>query len=228
MDKNEIVKIYEEILMGKRKAFPTNFWRIGSNKEKARILIHHLIEKKLHWSKEDIKEKLSTKIFRNNGLKTIEYIFRSSYKIIENAYPGEFKPWEIKMSPRKIWKGKKGLKMAQKATRWLIEEKLHWKDKDIKERLAAKTFQKNDLDGMLHLFHGSPYQAIENAYPGRFRPWEFKRKQQCIWRKKQGFETAKKATKWLIEEKLGWDDEKIKKELKINTFTAYTKLVAVL
>ena len=64
------------------------------------------------------------------------------------------------------------------------------------------------------LFNGSPYFAIENAYPGKFKPWEVARVPKKIW----NMETAREATIWLIEEKLKWSDEDVKEKLTLNTF----------
>ena len=67
---------------------------------------------------------------------------------------------------------------------------------------------------LTNLFNGSPYLAIENAYPGKFKPWELPSVHKKIW----NLETAREATIWLIEEKLKWDDDDIKEKLSANTF----------
>ena len=171
-----------------------------------------LIEEKLKWSDDDIKEKLSANIFEKNSLGgMLAILFNdNSYFAIENAYPGKFKPWELSGTPKYFW----NLKTASDATRWLIEEKLKWSDDDIKEKLSANTFIKNSLTSIISLFNGSPYLAIENAYPGKFKPWEVARVSKNFW----NMETAREATIWLIEEKLKWSDEDVKKKFNLNTF----------
>ena len=185
------------------------FW----NMETAREATRWLIEEKLKWSDDDIKEKLSANIFEKNSLGGMLVILfnDNSYFAIENAYPGKFKPWELSGTPKYFW----NLKTASDATRWLIEEKLKWSDDDIKHKLSKNTFRKNSLGGMLAvLFNDSPYRAIENAYPGKFKPWELPSVPKKIW----NVETAREATIWLIEEKLKWSDDDIKEKLSANTF----------
>ena len=186
-----------------------SFWNLKTAKE-ATIW---LIEEKLKWNDDDIKEKLSANIFIQNSLGgMLVILFNSSpYLAIENAYPGKFKPWELPCVSNSFW----NLKTAKEATIWLIEEKLKWNDDDIKEKLSANIFIQNSLGGMLTiLFNNSPYLAIENAYPGKFKPWELPSVPKKFW----NLETAKEATIWLIEEKLKWSDEDVKGKLTLNTF----------
>ena len=184
------------------------FW----NMETAREATIWLIEEKLKWSDDDIKEKLSANTFIKNSLTSIISLFNGSpYLAIENAYPGKFKPWELPSVPRKNW----NVKTAREATIWLIEEKLKWSDEDVRRNLSQNTFKENSLRGMLNvLFNGSAYLAIENAYPGKFKPWELPSVPKKIW----NVETAREATIWLIEEKLKWSDDDIKEKLSANTF----------
>ena len=187
-----------------------SFW----NMETAKEATIWLIEENLKWSDEDIKEKLSANIFEKNSLGGMLVILFNDnpYFAIENAYPGKFKTWELSGgTPKYFW----NLKTAIDATRWLIEEKLKWSDDDIKNKLSKNTFRKNSLGGMLTvLFNDSPYRAIENAYPGKFKPWELPSVPKKIW----NVETAREATIWLIEEKLKWSDEDVKEKLTLNTF----------
>ena len=203
-------------------AYPGKFkpWELPSvskkfwNMETAREATIWLIEEKLKWSDDDIKEKLSANIFEKNSLGGMLVILFNDnpYFAIENAYPGKFKTWELSGgTPKYFW----NLKTAIDATRWLIEEKLKWSDDDIKNKLSKNTFRKNSLGGMLTvLFNDSPYRAIENAYPGKFKPWELPSVPKKIW----NVETAREATIWLIEEKLKWSDEDVKEKLTLNTF----------
>ena len=188
---------------------PNNFWNLKTASE-ATIW---LIEEKLKWSDDDIKQNLSLKIFKENSLVgMLDVLFNGSpYLAIENAYPGKFKPWEFTQVPNHFW----NLKTASEATTWLIEEKLKWSDEDVRKKISASIFKKNLLGGMLTiLFNNSPYLAIENAYPGKFKPWELPSVQKKIW----NMETAKEATMWLIEEKLKWSDEDVRRNLSQNTF----------
>jgi hypothetical protein len=186
-----------------------SFWNLKTAKE-ATIW---LIEEKLKWNDEDVKQKLSLNIFRQYSLTgMLNYLFNNSpYLAIDNAYPRKFKAWEFSKVPNNFW----NLKTAKEVTIWLIEEKLKWDDEDLKQNLSANTFKENSLACMLNLlFNGSPYLAIENAYPRKFKAWEFPKTSKKFWNLK----TARKATIWLIEEKLKWSNEDVKKKLTRNIF----------
>ena len=208
----DISKYYLEEVLAKGKQFPKDIWNYNSKYDNAKVVTKTLIEKVLKWSDDEIKRKLSANIFIQNSLYGMLVILfnGSPYLAIENAYPGKFKPWELPCVSNSFW----NLKTAKEATIWLIEEKLKWNDDDIKEKLSANTFIKNSLTSIISLFNGSPYFAIENAYPGKFKSWEFSKVPKNFW----NMETAKEATMWLIEEKLKWSDEDVRRNLSQNTF----------
>ena len=208
-----ISKYYLEEVLAKGKQFPKGVWNCNEKYDNAKEVTKTLIEKVLKWSDEDIRKKLSKKIFKENSLGgMLSNLFKNSpYLAIENAYPGKFKQWELSGVSKSFW----NMETAKEATIWLIEEKLKWSDEDIKEKLSANIFKKNSLGGMLAvLFNDSPYRAIENAYPGKFKPWELPSVPQKFW----NLETAKEATIWLIEEKLKWSDEDVKQKLSRKIF----------
>ncbi len=202
-------------------AYPGKFkpWELPSvqkkiwNMETAKEATMWLIEEKLKWSDEDVRRNLSKNTFKESSLvRMLDVLFNGSpYFAIENAYPGKFKSWEFSKVPKNFW----NMETAKEATMWLIEEKLKWSDEDVRRNLSQNTFKENSLRGMLDvLFNCSPYLAIENAYPGKFKPWELPSVPKKFW----NLETAKEATIWLIEEKLKWSDEDVKEKLTLNTF----------
>jgi len=68
------------------------------------------------------------------------------------------------------------------------------------KNLAADVFKENGLGGMLTCrFNGSPYEAINFAYPGIFKPWELKNVPRNFW----NIDTAVESTRWMVEKKLG-------------------------
>ena len=209
---SEISKYYLEEVLAKGKNFSSGTWKCDEKYENAKNVTKTLIERVLKWTYEDIRNKLTLNIFKKYSvLSMLVKVFNGSpYLAIENAYPGKFKPWELPCVSNSFW----NLKTAKEATIWLIEEKLKWNDDDIKEKLSANTFIKNSLTSIISLFNGSPYLAIENAYPGKFKPWEVARVPKNFWNLK----TASEATIWLIEEKLKWSDEDVKEKLTLNTF----------
>ena len=158
-------------------------------------------------------KKLSEKTFKDNKLGgMLTRVFANSpYAAINNAYPGKYKPWQFEHVPKSYWTKER----AVEATIWLIEEKLKWSEDTLLENLSARIFIKNGLGGMLvGVFDCSPYAAIDNSYPGKYKPWQFANVPLSYWTK----ETAAEATKWLIEEKLKWSEEDVVKKLSRKTF----------
>lgn len=204
-----IVEIYKEILKGDRRKFPNGTWKRPDALENSKKCVKYLIEEIYKFSDDEIKEKTTTKFFDENKLcGMLDCCFKGSpFDAINTAYPGRFKPWEFKMQvPRNYW----NKNTAIEATKWLVEYKLKLTDENLKEKLSVKLFEENNLLGMLDIcFNFSPFKAIEAAYPGKFKPWEFNRCPSFYWTKENGI----KATKWLIEEKLKWSYNDIKEKL---------------
>ena len=119
-----------------------------------------------------------------------------------------------KQFPKGVWNCNEKYDNAKEVTKTLIEKVLKWSDDEIKRKLSANIFEKNSLTSIISLFNGSPYLAIENAYPGKFKPWEL----PSVPKKNWNVKTAREATIWLIEEKLKWSDEDVKEKLTLNTF----------
>lgn len=200
------IEVYELLLSGKINRFPKYFFKRDNviDYDLGSMLLRYLIEKKLHWTDEDICNKLSVNTFKDNGLYGVlnHHFDYSPYKAINFTYPDKFKPWELKQCLKKYW----NLDTAKESTIWLIEEKLNWSDEDICGKLNLNVFIENGLYGMIQrVFSESIYDAVNNAYPNRFKPWQLK----CVPHKYWCKETAREATIWLFEEKLGWSEEDI-------------------
>ena len=213
IDDIDIIEMYKEILKGTRKIFVKGVWQRPDAIPNAIKVTKWLIEEKLKLTDEEIKEQLSVNLFRDNSLcGMLRSCFDDSpYKVINSTYPNKFKEWEFKSVPMNFWIKEKGIE----ATKWLIEEKLKLTDEEIKEQLSTNLFKDNRLDSMLDTcFNSSPYQAINETYPNKFKEWEFKQVPNNFWTKEKGIEV----TKWLIEEKLKLTDEEIKEQLSQNLF----------
>ena len=210
-----IREYYLEDVLRFGKRFPSGCWKYFDkiNYEDAAIVTRIMIEEVLQWSEEEMFEKLTHKTFSDNKLSgMLQIVFNNSpYEAINSAYPGKYKPWQFAYAPNSYWTLEKGIE----ATKWLIEEKLKWTDEEVAEKLRHKTFSDNKLSGMLVLvFNSSPYEAINSAYPGKYKPWQFTRVTKSYWTLEKGIE----ATKWLIEEKLKWTDEKVAEKLTQKSF----------
>ena len=197
------------------KRFPMGTWIYFDvvDYNAAAIVTKAMIEDVLKWSEEDVVRKLNSKTFTDNKLGGMfDSVFnRSTYAAINNAYPGKYKPWQFANVPNSYWTKE----TAAEATMWLIEEKLKWSEEELLKKLSTKTFYDNGLRGMLNaVFVNSPYAAIDNAYPGKYKPWQFEHAPKSYWMK----ETAVEATIWLIEEKLKWSEEDVVKKLSQKIF----------
>ena len=74
-----------------------------------------------------------------------------------------------------VWQRPDAVSNAIKVTKYLIEEKLKLTDEEIKEQLSINLFKDNKLLSMLDTcFNGSPYQAINETYPNKFKLEDFK------------------------------------------------------
>lgn len=199
------VDVYKLVLNRKLRTFPAYFWEKPYSLEESAEITKYLIKNILKWNDNDIKKKLSVKIFSNNKLNgMLKAVFSSSpFKAINNAYPDKFKEWEMPYVTRGFWTLENGVI----ATKWLIEDKLKWSDEDIKSKLCKKTFVQNGLEGMIGvLYNNSHIQAIDSAYLNKFKPWEFLMSPLKFWNK----QTAIQATLWMFNEKLHWNIEDIK------------------
>lgn len=191
---------------------PQNYWTL----ENSINAIKWLIEDKLKWTDEDIKEKLNVQIFREYRLKSmLALTFNSSpYQAINTVYPNQFRAWELIQVPENYWT----VENAIQAVKWLIEDKLKWTDEEIKEKFCGSIFNKYKLNGLLaSVFNNSPYQAFNMAYPNKFKPWEFKKTPASFWTESKAIE----ALKWLVEKKLKWTEVDVKYKLTRKVFDQY-------
>ena len=89
------------------------------------------------------------------------------YKIVLKGYI-------IKTFPNGFWQQPEAKQNAIKCTRFLIEEMLKYDNEMIKEKNSKKIFNENKLSWMLNVcFNGSPYEAINTAYPNKFKKSDF-------------------------------------------------------
>lgn len=195
------------------KQFPNGFWMGEDSLDKANQCTKYMIESVLKWDCDDIRNKLSNKTFTQNKLGgMLTKLFNNSpYEALNSAYPGEFKPWELKTTPNKFWNKETGIM----AIKWTIEEKLKLTDEELKEQLSKKFFVDNGLASVLnYVFNKSPYDAISQVYPNKFKPTDFK----CISRNYCTYKHGKRMLRWIIEDVLNLSNEELKSKLSIDMF----------
>ena len=175
-----------------------------------------MIEEKLQWTEEDIKNNLIIDILRKYGI-NVYYFYKyydSLYDLVNDVYPNKFKSWELRNVSSNFWTKETIIE----ATKWMIEEKLQWTEEDIKNKLTLNVLKKYKINSCyFYKYFNSIYDLVNEIYPNRFKPWEMKNVPNNFWTKELFLE----ATKWMIEEKLQWDDEDIKNNLSLNTFKEY-------
>ncbi len=166
-EKPEAVKVYEDVLLGRIQRFPFNFFSSSGVIDYTNTcipIIKYLIEKRLKWNREDVCKYLTRKTFHQNSLSGMlsHYFDDSPYEALNTAYPGEYKPWELKGCMRNYWTKQTGIL----ATRWLFDEKLNWDISKICSSLSVQVFRDNGLSGMLRTcFNDSPTEAVICSYP---------------------------------------------------------------
>ncbi|MBD3189596.1 MAG: hypothetical protein GF308_03080 [Candidatus Heimdallarchaeota archaeon] len=167
-------------------------------------------------SQEEITQKYNTKLLKSVGIyQMIVSLFnRKLFKAIDYAYPGQYKPWHFRKM-RNVWVGEKGRKNSIEAIKEMIKT-LAIDLEDLPKVISIQTFADYGLLGMLSRIYGSsPYKAINAAYPGRFHPWEFK---LANYWSQQNIATARKATKWLVEEKLKLNKKELFSKIQLKDF----------
>lgn len=145
---------------------------------------------------------------KNTSLNLLDSV--EIYKLILNG--------KIKKFPNGFWTNHDKLQNAAKVTRYLIEELLNWDDECVKNNLKLTVFKNNKLTGMMNLcFTDSTYEAINNAYPNKFHPWEFSQTSDGFWLVD---ENIIKALDWLTKEKYNMDHNMIKSHFTVKFLIA--------
>ncbi len=205
-------KLIEMVLPGQFKPWQFNeieAWLENNDKNNcAREALEWLMSEKLGCSRGDLPAMLNRHIFKDNGLgKLLELFDDSCYKLVNAVFPNVFKQWQFIEEEPLIWFQEDRFDTAQKATIWLIEERLGIPIEEIPKRISIREFHMNGLSKLLDLFNQNLYQVIENAYPQKFKPWQFN-EQSDLWKAPDALETARQATTWLIHDRLHIDEAK--------------------
>ncbi|GMA63797.1 hypothetical protein GCM10025859_42370 [Alicyclobacillus fastidiosus] len=182
-----------------------------------------MVVDKLNYTLKDL-HKITIKTFIDYKLgSVVNKIYRGSpWAAIQDAGFGPFHPWEIHQVPNGYWKGENGRIHAITATKWLIEEKLRIPVEAIPSSVRSLHFKQNGIETMLKdVFSGSPYQAIEAAYPGIFKCWQFPSVGNGYWGGSEGLTHAREAMEWLLFEKLNLEFHEIPYRVSRQTFRHY-------
>lgn len=205
-------RLIEMVLPGQFKPWQFNEieqWLEENDKNQcAREALEWLMSEKLGCSRGDLPAMMNRHIFKDNGLgKLLELFDDSCFKLVNTVFPNVFKQWQFIEEEPLIWFQEDRFDTAQKATRWLIEERLGIPIEEIPKRISIREFHMNGLSKLLDLFNQNLYQVIENAFPQKFKPWQFN-EQSELWKAPDALETARQATIWLIQDRLHIEEAK--------------------
>ena len=141
-------------------------WFQENKHDTARSAVKWLIENRLGIAVEEIPRRLTLANFHQHGLsKLLDLYNQNLYLVVENAYPGLFKPWEYS-EQTELWHSQDALSIAREATFWLISQRLQWDAANAMAQLTRRQFVNHGLGHMLgFMFNHSPFMAIENAFP---------------------------------------------------------------
>lgn len=132
---------------------PHGFW---DKKENRLSALQWLFEDNLKWTEKDIITKINIHVFREyglDGLFQLKYESRT-YEVVEELYPGKYKPWELPITYRGFWDNEDECIDAMK---WLINEKCPNK------KLTFDDFKRNGLLTLLiKRFNGSVKNAVKS------------------------------------------------------------------
>lgn len=92
INKEDVINVYEEVLLGIKRCFPRNYWSGDEGKERARICTRYLMEEIFFYKEEDVKKYLRYETFTKNKLSgMLRQVYQDSpYKAINDAYEGFF------------------------------------------------------------------------------------------------------------------------------------------
>jgi hypothetical protein len=156
------IEVYRQVLTGQRKVFPRNYWNEPDSRKNAAIITRFMIERLLRWSLDDVRERINIEVFAEYRLRgMVATLFgEHTWKAVDNAYPGKFKPWELKGSSVGRWS--RSLRID--AVRWLVEERLNLPP-EHRMYVTADDFETHGLSGLLSHYGNSPAAALVEAYP---------------------------------------------------------------
>lgn len=178
-----------------RSRIENNYWTVKANRINA---VRWLVEDKLELDAGNLKKQAPTrKNFTENGL---SYLYTAYYnavsKALQEAYP-ELEPWQLGQVPRSYWTDEN----AARAVRTWFGQK-GWEVAQLPELYKAGFLNRQSFGaaGLATVFQAkygrNVFRAVDAAFPGRFKPWEFGKVARRYWMQ-TGHVTE--ALRWIAE-----------------------------
>lgn len=191
VNKEQVIEIYQDVLAKRRKRFPNYFFVGNEGKKYMRYMTCYLLEQHLSIPINEIPFQVGANTLWSHRLRPPAMLYGwNYYEVIDNAYPGIFKPWQFQQVPDKYWDGEEGKKRAIEAVKYVIEEKLKIPLKEIPIQVNIHFFNQHSLGGVFSLFGQSPFQVVDAVYPGIFKPWQFAHVPMNCWKNKKYIQEA--------------------------------------
>ncbi len=186
VNREQVIKIYQDVLEKKRKRFPNYFFLGDEGKRYMRYMTCYLLEKHLTIPIAEIPFQVGANTLWSHRLRPPAMLYGwNYYEVIDNAYPGKFKPWQFQQAPDKYWDGEEGKKRAIEAVKYVIENKSKLAMEEIPFKVNFHFFKQHGLGGAFTLLGYSPFQIVESIYPGVFRPWQFAHVPMNCWKNEE-------------------------------------------
>ncbi|HLG28293.1 MAG TPA: hypothetical protein VI423_10950 [Paenisporosarcina sp.] len=191
--------IYLNVLEGKIKTFPPNFFNSLSDKDLNEILgyyMHICKKENLH-----DKEIISSKTLAKYKLSSLIQIMPKE-KIFTHLFSDKYQMWELGILPPNYWNDEQNI---TKARNWLINKLIIDQAINSEEEIilikSHRYFKEYGLDGLLYSkFNATVFDFWDEHFNGKYQEWEYQLTKRNYWTTS---ENRNKALKNLIEVKLG-------------------------
>jgi hypothetical protein len=140
---------------------PNNTW----DEETIYIATRWLFNRKLKWSRQDILERVSVNVFKDNNLSKVlyrgdRYGYKGIFGLLVQSFPEyDFKIWEF--TGLKTWTSED----IKEALVWFFEKHLQWSKDDIKAMLHQATFADANLRKLIARFNDNLHTLLKFVYP---------------------------------------------------------------
>ncbi|MEJ9227164.1 MULTISPECIES: hypothetical protein [Priestia] len=102
MKREQVIEVYKDVLEKRRKRFPNYFFAGNEGEKYMRYMTCYLLEQHLSIPIVEIPLQVGANTLWSHRLRPPAMLYGwNYYEVIDNAYPGKFKPWEFQQTPDK-------------------------------------------------------------------------------------------------------------------------------
>ncbi|MBK0010147.1 hypothetical protein IAE23_27145 [Bacillus sp. S35] len=127
-----------------------------------------------------------------------------------------------KRFPNYFFIGEEGKKYMGYITCYLLEQRLSIPIQEIPLQVTAGILWSHRLKPPAMLYGWNYYEVIDNAYPGKFKAWQFQQVPDKYWHGDEGKKRAIEAVKYVIEEELKIPLNEIPIQVNIHFFNQHS------